>query len=102
MDLRRIFWSFVVAALVVFVLPVHLPAQVGGTISGLVDDQTGAVLPGATISIKNVETGAVRTVVSDEAGRYYAPNLSLGEYEVRGELSGFSGAVRSGIHLTVG
>lgn len=74
----------------------------GGTISGRIEDQSGAVLPGASVTVKNLDTSVSRTSITDEAGRYYAPNLSLGQYEVRVEMPGFSTAVRSGIHLTVG
>jgi len=88
--------------LVVLLLAAALAQSAGGTISGRVDDQSGAVLPGAGITVRNLETGVARMLVTDEGGRYYAPNLSLGEYEVRAELPGFSSGVRSGIRLTVG
>src|SRR5579864_180004 len=78
-------------------------AQVStATISGVVQDQSGASIAGATVTIRNVETGAVRTVTSDAGGRYTAPDLSLGSYEVEGQQSGFQTEVRSGITLTVG
>src|SRR5437870_1902573 len=88
--------------LITLFLAAVLAQSAGGTISGRVEDQSGAVLPGAGITVKNVDTGLVRTLFTDEAGRYYAANLSLGQYEVRAELPGFSAGVRSGIHLTVG
>ena len=73
-----------------------------GTISGMVKDESGAVLARAAVTIKNVETGATREVTSDEGGRYRAPQLSLGTYEVQSTLPGFRTEVRSGIELTVG
>jgi carboxypeptidase family protein/TonB-dependent receptor-like protein len=79
------------------------PAQVStATISGVVQDQSGASIAGATVTIRNVDTGAVRTLTSDAGGRYTAPDLSLGSYEVQGQQSGFQTEVRSGITLTVG
>ncbi len=72
------------------------------TISGTAKDETEAVLPGATITIRNLDTGITRTVITDNEGRYRAANLSLGNYEVTASLAGFQTAVRSGIKLTVG
>ncbi|MBI4456645.1 MAG: TonB-dependent receptor [Acidobacteria bacterium] len=72
------------------------------TISGTVKDDTGAVLPGVSVTIKHLDTGRTRAVISDDAGRYHGPNLELGNYEVQAELAGFQTAVRSGIKLSVG
>jgi len=80
-----------------------LSAQVvTGTISGRVVDTTGAVLPGATLEVRNVETGFSRTIIADAAGRYAARNLPLGSYTVTSRLDGFRTEVRSGVTLTVG
>ena len=49
-----------------------------GTILGTVRDSTGAVIPGATVRLKNVETGSGRTAGTDSAGRYTTPQLGLG------------------------
>src|SRR4029077_3138377 len=73
-----------------------------GTISGVVQDASGAAIPGAMVTIKNVDTGTTRTLTTDAGGRYEAPNLPLGNYEVTGQQSGFQTEVRSGITLTVG
>ncbi len=72
------------------------------TISGTVRDQTGAVVPGVTVTTKNVGTNAERTEPTDTAGRYRIRSLPVGNYEVRAELSGFQTSVRRGIELTVG
>lgn len=72
-----------------------------GTISGVLKDTTGSILPGVTVTIKNLETGIIRTVVTDDSGRYRAPALTVGDYEVKAELPGFKAAVRSGITITV-
>ncbi|MEE2840357.1 MAG: carboxypeptidase-like regulatory domain-containing protein, partial [Acidobacteriota bacterium] len=71
-----------------------------GSIAGTVQDSTGAVLPGAEITVTNVDTGQSRGLVTGDAGEYNALALDLGTYEVRAELQGFQTAVRRG--LTVG
>ena len=71
-------------------------------ISGTVTDETGALLPGVDVTVTNLDTGRTRSVVSDDEGRYIAPDLALGNYEVEATLPGFQTAVRSGIQLTVG
>src|SRR2546426_862885 len=73
-----------------------------GTISGTVTDSTGAVVPGVNVTLKSVEKGINRTVKTDEGGRYRAPELALGSYEITAEAPGFETVVRSGITLTVG
>src|SRR6058998_2197931 len=77
-------------------------AQTTATISGSVRDGTGALIPGASVTAKNVETGITRTTTTDEQGRYQLLNLNVGRYEIDVSLSGFQTAVRSGIVLAVG
>jgi len=72
-----------------------------GTILGAVKDSSGAVIPGASITAKNTETGFTRTGVSAEDGSYRLSALPVGGYEVRVELPGFRTEVRSGLTLTV-
>src|SRR5437867_9071559 len=72
------------------------------TIAGVVQDSSGAVIPGVSVAIKNIDTGVSRTITTDEGGRYVVPDLSLGNYEVEAQLPGFQTEVRSGITLTVG
>src|SRR5256712_10576166 len=73
-----------------------------GGISGTVKDSAGAVLPGVSIKLTNTDTGAPRCVIADEVGRYNAPQLPLGAYEITAELPGFQTAVRRGVTLTIG
>jgi carboxypeptidase family protein len=90
-------------AVVAFVLSsVVLYAQTGGTISGVVQDESSGAIPGATITVTNVNTGIMRTTVSDQGGRYRVPGLIPGEYAVQAELQGFQTAVRKGLTLNVG
>jgi hypothetical protein len=73
----------------------------GGTILGDVSDDSGARVPGVAVTVRNTQTGITRSVTTDAAGRYRAPNLDPGLYEVRAELMGFRTAVRQGIQVTV-
>jgi hypothetical protein len=77
-------------------------AQTSASIKGIVTDPSGAPVPSATVRTMNRETGAVRTSLSDAAGRYLVVSLPVGEYELRVTKSGFQDAIRSGIHLVVG
>src|SRR3989475_1925154 len=72
------------------------------TIAGVAQDASGAVIPGVSVTTKNLETGVARTATTDEGGRYTVPELTLGNYEVEAQLPGFQTEVRSGITLTVG
>src|SRR3989442_6968164 len=89
--LRRRMTTFVFSiALVVLLFSLALFAQGNfGRILGSVKDATGAVIPGATVSIIDKERGLARTVTSDEAGLYNAPTLTPGTYTVRVEFPGF-------------
>src|SRR5262245_6517254 len=77
-------------------------AQTTATISGTVKDETGAVLPGVAAEIKNIATGVIRSIVTDDEGRYSVPELMPGSYQVEASLTGFQTAIRTGINLTVG
>jgi carboxypeptidase family protein len=77
-------------------------AQVSASLSGIVTDPTGAPVPAASITAKNLETAAVRNTVTDDAGRYQVFPLPVGQYEVKVTKSGFQEEIRSGIHLVVG
>ena len=73
-----------------------------GQIAGTVLDQSGAVVPGAAIQITNTETGElVRSVESNEVGRFSAPLLRPGTYDVATELEGFKQFVQSDVQLRV-
>jgi hypothetical protein len=76
-------------------------AQVTGSISGRVEDTSGAAVPEATVTVSNAETGASHAVTTDEAGNYRVLSLPVGRYEVRTEKPGFQTVVRRGISLAV-
>ena len=100
-------WTVVgVIGLMVLLLQGVLPklrAQVtGGTILGTVRDPSGAVVPHASISVKNVETGALRRTLTDSAGAYQIPALPADTYDVEASSKGFKTDVSPGISVTVG
>src|SRR6516162_2795852 len=89
--------------LAVLLLSSALFAQANfGRILGTVTDQTGAVLPGAVVTIIDTERGVARSLVTDRAGEYNAPNLIPGTYTIRVEVPGFKRLDRQNILLEVG
>src|SRR5271170_6800966 len=77
-------------------------AQTGASLSGVVTDQTGAALPDVAVTIKNVATGATRTVATDREGHFQASGLPPGRFEIRAAKPGFADETRAGISLAVG
>ena len=75
---------------------------INGTIEGTILDASGGVLPGVTVAVTNVDTGAQRVVTSNERGVYRAPLLSLGTYRLVAELAGFKKFERLGVTLSAG
>src|SRR5918992_5746101 len=79
--------------LAVFVGSVFLPsdviAQSTAEIRGLVQDQSGAIIPGATVTAINEETGLTRDTTSDTGGRFNIPRLPVGNYRVEVKVDGF-------------
>ena len=76
--------------------------EITGTISGVVSDETGGVLPSVEVTSRNTGTEATRTAISDDEGRYRLSQLPPGDYEVRAALVGFRTAVLQNISLSVG
>lgn len=73
-----------------------------GVIEGTVYDPSGAVLPGATVTLLNEATGFEQILITDARGRFRGVLLPLGPYKVTAQLDGFTTLVREGIQLTVG
>jgi carboxypeptidase family protein/TonB-dependent receptor-like protein len=86
----------------VFFVAAFGQAQTTGTISGTIQDSSGAVLPGASVVILNEDTGISRSVQANAAGHYSAPALGLGNYRVTASRDGFQAEARGGIVITVG
>ena len=95
-------WGILIVLVITIFAVSALAQTAGGTILGRVTDQSGAILPGADITIKNVATGITRGVLSNEAGLYNAANLQPGTYEVTVELPSFTVGHRTNIELNVG
>ena len=72
------------------------------TISGVVTDAQGAGVPGATVTIRNEDTGVESVQVTNESGAYTPPPLVLGRYTVTVDLQGFKKSVTTGILLQGG
>jgi hypothetical protein len=70
-------------------------------VAGVVKDQSGAVIPGATVTAKNVDTGLTRAAVTDTGGEYRLVSLPPGRYSIVTELSGFSTETRPDIVLII-
>jgi hypothetical protein len=76
-------------------------AQATAQLSGTVRDESGAVLPGVTVTVTQTDTGFARTVVTDESGSYAMPNLPTGPYRLEVSLAGFRTYEQTGIVLQV-
>ena len=89
--------------LFLFGVPAVAAAQlVGGAIQGTVRDSQGAVLPGVSIGVRNVGTGATYELTTDQGGHYQVLALPPGEYEVTVSITGFRAIAHRGIRLAVG
>ena len=77
-------------------------AQVAATISGRVEDASGAGVGRATVTVKSLETGATRVATTGDTGNFKVLSVSVGAQEVRAEKTGFKTAIRTGINLAVG
>ncbi len=77
-------------------------AQTGASLSGVVTDQTGAALRDVAMTIKNVDTGATRTIATDGGGHYRTSGLPAGRFEIRAAKQGFADETRTGVSLAVG
>ncbi len=76
-------------------------AQTASNLTGVVRDATGAVVSGAAVNAKHIETGLTRSAVTDDSGRYLVTVLPSGNYEIRVEARGFRPLVRKGVQLSI-
>jgi outer membrane receptor protein involved in Fe transport len=96
--------KWLVAALAFVISIVVAPSTVfaqNAQVTGIVRDSSGAIIPGATVTARNVETGLTRVAVTDGEGLYRLPSLPPGLYAVSTELSGFSTETRPDIVLII-
>ena len=73
-----------------------------GTILGTVVDAAGAVVPNATVQVKNTATGQTQQVPTDGQGRFTIAEITIGSYDAQASAQGFKTVIRKGITLTVG
>ena len=111
--MKRLLYRLALACGLILVIPT-LPGQsTTGTITGIVTDPSGAVVPAITVSVVNTAEGSVRDVTTTSAGVFTAPNLTIGVYGVRANVSGFAAyetrnltlsanqVLKSDVHLTM-
>ena len=100
--MTRVYRCGVIAVLVALLLPAPASAQFdAATVLGTVRDSSGAIVPGATVTLTNASTGITATAVSDEHGDYQFLNVRIGTYNVKAELQGFSVASVQDVAVTV-
>jgi hypothetical protein len=94
--------ALAVLAILCCLAPPEASAQaVTGTILGIVKDSTGAVVPGATVTVTNTGTGFSRSVVTDAHGEYTAPSIPTGTYTVSAEITGFKKVSKTNVLVGV-
>src|SRR5260370_25686284 len=93
---------YVIAAAVAVLLfaSAGLPQSTFGSITGIVKDPTGAVIPGTEIEVTNEGTGTSRRIFASSSGAFNVPNLDIGVYRVRITGKGFTTWERSNLQLT--
>jgi len=95
-------WFSLTVFLSVLVLGLPVPATAQeATIVGTVTDQSGALVPGVSISLTNVNTGVVRTAVTNGVGQYIAPGLQIGMYDLKAMSTAFKTEEFKGVSLNV-
>src|SRR5579875_919072 len=99
---RSTFWRLLPLFFLLLSFTAPAWAQVEASITGVIIDSSGAVIAGATVSVKNLENGFTRKAITNEAGRYDLPSLPLGRYDVTAEMKGFKSEVKTGVTLVVG
>ena len=90
------------AVLALSVAPSVWAQTTTGVIRGVVTDESGAVLPGVTVTLKGSATAGTPTTTTNEAGVYRFPNLAPGAYQVTVELTGFNTSTQTGIQVALG
>jgi outer membrane receptor protein involved in Fe transport len=96
-------WPALVIAAALWLVPTYATAQaIYGTVTGTVTDDSGAAIPGATVTLTNESTGLALDSVTDDTGTYTVRNVTAGPYTLRASLQGFKEYVQTGIPVTPG
>lgn len=93
--------GLVIGALLAATVP-FAAAQTSSSLSGSVTDPSGALVSGADVTVQNLDTGASRKTTTNDAGRYEATSLPVGNYEVTASKRGLASMTRTGVHLVIG
>jgi outer membrane receptor protein involved in Fe transport len=96
-----LFLARCLASIVLTLSPAHVFAQSTAEIRGIVQDESGGVIPGVTVTSTNELTGLARTALSDSGGRFNFPRLPVGTYRVEAELQGFKKFATAAFRLDV-
>src|SRR5215471_8844840 len=89
-----------VALLSLLLIATNVFAQTGnGSVGGIVQDSTKALVPGVSVTLTNIDTGVVNTQVSNETGAYNFPVVPPGNYKLTAELPGFKQAVANDLKV---
>ena len=100
---RRTRCAIVLGVCLIVVGTMESAAQTtSATLRGRVVDEQKAVLPGVTITARQIDTNTSRTVVSGDLGQYFLPNLPAARYEISAELQGFRAERRTDVVLQIG
>ena len=91
-----------ILALLIVLGPAEVLAQSTASISGVVKDTAGAVMPGVSVTVKNDASGAAQDVLTDGEGRYQVSALPAGTYTVTATLTGFKTAEVKTVRLAIG
>ena len=100
--MSRSVWSTCVALALTFLSASGASAQSTASISGVVKDSAGGIVPGVTVTVKDDATGASQEAVTDADGRFQVSALGAGSYTVKASLTGFKTAEQKGVRLAPG
>src|SRR5436309_9832479 len=100
--MQRLIRRLATSAFLLLLVSASVWAQATAQIGGTVRDQSGAVLPGVTVTATQTDTGFSRSVVTEGTGAYVITNLPTGPYRLEAMLQGFRTSVQTGIVLQVG
>jgi hypothetical protein len=101
LGLRHRILLLLVALVLIGVNPHSASAQATATLNGVVRDSSGAVLPQATVTLENTDTGTLRESLTNDSGLYVFVSVPPGEYVLKVRKDGFSTATQAGLHVLV-
>src|SRR6201984_240966 len=94
-------WLLLVALALMVVIPHSALAQATATLNGVVRDSSGAVIPRATVTLHNTDTGTERESLTNDSGLYVFVSVPPGEYVLKVTKEGFTAATQAGLHVVV-